>query len=113
MAKLPPYIVHGLYLLVIREADGNVGGLPIALDDDVTDIAEAARKVYAELAEVGSGMREPTEAEYARYCGELAAQHQASELRVAMHGRVKHVALDPARLDAILAAHRGRVGGDA
>jgi hypothetical protein len=111
MAKLPPYIIHGLYLLVVREADGNVGGLPIALDDDVTDIAEAARKVYAELAE--SGMREPTEAEYAAYCGELAAQHQASELRAAMHGRMKHVALDPARLDAILAAHRGRPGGDA
>jgi hypothetical protein len=113
MAKLPPYVIHGLYLLVVRESDGNVGGLPIALDDDVTDIAEAARTVYVDLAVAGSGMREPTEAEYVAYCGELAAQHQASELRAAMHGRMKHVALNPKRLDAILAAHRGRPGGDA
>lgn len=111
MAKLPPYVIHGIYLLVVRERDGNVGGLPISLDDDVTDIAEAAKQVYAELAE--SGIREPTEAEYATYCGELAAQHQASELRAAMNGRMKHVAIDPKRIDAILAAHRGRPGGDA
>lgn len=111
MSKLPPYIVHGLHLLVVRERDGNVGGLAVALDDDVTDIAEAVETVYKELAE--AGLRRPTDAEYAGYCGELASRHQERELREAMQNRMKHVALDQKRLDAILAAHRGRPGGDA
>jgi len=112
MAYKVPYNVTIGFHIMFRTEDGRIFGMPAAVEEIPDGGIEA---VVEELirAAAGQGFTPLTEEEYAAWAGELAAEEQRKRLSAAMHASTKSRAIDPARIDAILAAHKGRPGGDA
>jgi hypothetical protein len=59
------------------------------------------------------GLTPLTPEEYDTWAREMAAREQARQLAEAMREHAKYSAIDPERIDKILAAHKGTPGGDA
>ncbi len=91
---------------------GKIVGLPVAVEEiDEEGIPGVIEKLVA--ASAGQGFTPLSAEEYDAFARELAAQHQRESLAEAMREYTKYRAIDPSRVDALLAAHKGRLGGDA
>jgi hypothetical protein len=109
--KPPHNVTLGVYIMA-KTPDGQIVGVPMAVEEvGEGGIGALIEKAVSNLAT--GGLTPLTEEEHNAWAREMAAREQAKQLAAVMRDHVKYNAIDPERVDAILAAHKGRPGGDA
>lgn len=106
----PPGTTVAINLILIDDGSGSIAEISL-IPEDQNNPGACLEKALPAFWE--RGVRPLTEQEYVDFCVRQQAKEQQRRVAQAAAQAAEQRRIDPAVLDAMIAAHKGRPGGDA